>query len=78
MDGIDPFLVVEVVHDDVALEVCSDGVGELAGQGLLHQPGGGTALMSVWFAWEGLSVESRNCLESIMLWSFTGMHLASE
>ena len=40
MDGLDPFLVVEVVHDDVALEVCSDGVGELASQGLLHQPGG--------------------------------------
>ena len=35
MDRLDPFLVVEVVQDDV---------GEFSGQGLLHQPwGGGTA-----------------------------------
>ena len=74
MDRLDPFLVVEVVQDDVALEGWSDGVGELAGQGLLHQPGGGGALMLVWFTWEGLSVESKNRLESIMLWSFTGIH----
>ena len=35
-------------------------------------------MMSAWFTWVGLRVESRNCLDSMWLWSLTGMHFASE